>query len=63
MVRDDLSIEELNELPNDAVVLDKDNDAWQKYDDEWYAYGENPLMSEELLVLEPIALVWEGENG
>lgn len=63
MVRDDLSIEELNELPNDAVVLDKDNDAWQKYDGEWYAYGEEPLSSEELLTWEPIALVWEGENG
>lgn len=61
MVRDDLTLEELHSLPSDSVVLDKDNDAWQKYEDEWYAYGDEPLLSEELLVLEPIALVWKGE--
>ena len=63
MVKDDLSIEDLDALPDDAVVLDRDNDSWQKYADEWYAYGENPLMHEELLEWGPIALVWEGENG
>lgn len=63
MVKDDLSIGDLVALPNDAVVLDKDNDAWQKYDDEWFAYGEDPLSSEELLTWEPIALIWEGEDG
>lgn len=61
MIRDDLTLQELKDLPNDAVVLDCDNDAWQKEGDQWFAYGADPAYSEELDMYSPIALIWEGE--
>ncbi len=63
MVRDDLTLEELKALPSDSVVLDRDDDAWQSFDGYWYAYSQEPVTSEELLEWEPIALIWEGEDG
>ncbi|MGY6464526.1 hypothetical protein ACXIUA_11685, partial [Corynebacterium sp. UMB8791] len=59
-----LTVEQLEALPNDAVVLDLDNDAWQKYEDEWYAFGEDPLISERLHYLyAPDQVLWGGSVG
>lgn len=63
MVRDDLTLEELRDLPSGSVVLDCDSDAWQKDADQWFAYSEDPIYSEELFVWRPIAVIWEGEDG
>lgn len=64
MVRDDLTVNQMDNLPEGSVILDGDNDAWQKCEDEWFAYGEAPLYSLDLWAeYGPIALVWEGENG
>lgn len=61
MIKDDLTVKELEALPDNAVALDCENDAWQKYEGEWYAYGVEPIESSDLTDWEPIALIWEGE--
>ena len=60
---DYLTVGDIEALPEGSVVLDRDNDAWQVFDGLWYAYGESPFTAEELFEWQPIALVWEGENG
>lgn len=45
------SVEELEELPEKAVITDRDNDAWQlRSDDLWYIAGdgEEPVDAYEL---------------
>lgn len=64
--------EQLDALPNKAVVLDASGDVWQKFtgryewEDRWYEVGANRSMrSNELLrKFSPITLLWlpEGEN-
>ncbi|UBI10003.1 hypothetical protein LA324_05180 [Corynebacterium coyleae] len=60
MFDDCLTGQQLENLPEDSVILDCANDVWQKYADEWYAYGMEPLDSHTLRSdFGPIALIWK----
>lgn len=50
------TVAELDALPEKSVVIDKDDDAWQKKSGEWYHPGESNWESERLLGIGPLTL-------
>jgi hypothetical protein len=59
-MKDNLLPGGLNRLFNNSIVLDSNKIAWQKRNDEWVAYGKDPIDSFELWEkYRPIALAWQ----
>lgn len=64
MSSEGLSWKDLEALPERSVVQDIDQDVWQKYDGEWYAYPNRVWSTEKLeRILSPITLVKEEDIG
>lgn len=59
-----LELEDVEWLPEDSVLLDKANYAWQLYEGKWCSYGMDPISHFELVELySPLRILWGDDEG